>query len=300
MAWIGITNIFMEKEIRYTVFSFGKKSAARILPAVSVNDNKVRRGRGLLLAGSSIYPGAGILAARSAARMGCGYVTLAQPGISYSAVDHPDFLFCDLKLQKLDSIKFDAILVGPGFGVNDFTAQTLRDLKNKKIEKVVLDADAITVCAKENLFPLPANWIITPHSGELSRCLGITSDEIETDRLSAVRMAQQKLGCVVLLKGHHSLIASKKNIYRIKSGNSALAKAGTGDVLAGMITALRAQNLGPTQATVLAAYLHGACANLWVARGKDPLSMMASDVIEILPEVIFKVRKIKDLNIIQE
>jgi NAD(P)H-hydrate epimerase len=121
--------------------------------------------------------------------------------------------------------------------------------------------------------------------------LGVTSEIIENDRLRAIRKAQKMMNCVVLLKGHHSLVASSKKTYQNKSGNSALAKAGTGDVLAGMITSLRAQGLGPIQATLLGTYLHGACANLWVARGKDHLSMMASDIIEILPELIFKLRQ---------
>ncbi|HEX7675366.1 MAG TPA: NAD(P)H-hydrate dehydratase [Bdellovibrio sp.] len=282
----------MEKMKSDLIYNFRKKAAAKLLPAVSSTDNKSRRGRSLLLAGSSQYPGAGVLAAKSALRMGSGYVVLAQKGINVSSLENPDFLVADLEQQHWQELKFDSILVGPGFGVNDFTAQVIRDLKRRKFDKVILDADAITVCAQQRLFPLLPSWIITPHAGELARCLNMDSSEIESDRHQAVLRGQELAGCIVLLKGHGTLVRNSRKTYRIMSGNSALAKSGTGDVLAGMITALRAQNLTPTRAALLGAYLHGACANLWVARGKDELSMMASDVIELLPEVVHKVRTI--------
>ncbi|MDG0816892.1 NAD(P)H-hydrate dehydratase [Bdellovibrio svalbardensis] len=274
-----------------SVVNFGRKSAGRLLPAVSTRDNKARRGRSLLLAGSHNYPGAGVLAARAALRMGSGYVILAQPNIAVSSLENPDFLLCDLNDKRWEELKFDAILVGPGFGVNEFTASVIRRLKELQFEKVILDADALTVCAQENLFPLPRTWIVTPHTGELARCLKVTSEDIDQDREHFVKLAQEKFQCVVLLKGHGTLIRRSARTYKILSGNSALAKAGTGDVLAGMITALRAQGLRPARAALLGAYLHGACADLWVAKGRDSLSLMASDVIEILPEVIHRVRK---------
>lgn len=280
----------MDKMKNDPIYNFRKMAAAKLLPAVSSTDNKSHRGRSLLLAGSSQYPGAGVLAAKAALRMGSGYVTLAQKNINVSSLENPDFLISDLEKHRWQDLKFDSILVGPGFGVNNFTAQVIRDLKKQNFEKVVLDADAITVCAQEKLFPLLPSWIMTPHSGELSRCLQVDSAEIESDRHEAVLRGQELAGCVVLLKGHGTLVRNSKKTYRIMSGNSALAKSGTGDVLAGMITALRAQNVTPTRAALLGAYLHGASANLWVARGKDELSMMASDVIELLPEVVRKVR----------
>lgn len=265
--------------------------ASQLLPQVSPTDNKARRGRCLLLAGSPEYPGAGVLAAKAALRMGSGYVILAQPNIAVSSLQNPDFLLCDLNNKSWEEIKFDAILIGPGFGVNEFTATVIRRLKELHFEKVVLDADALSVCAQEKLFPLPASWIITPHEGELARCLNISSEEIEKNREYFVRLAQEKFQCVVLLKGHHTLIKGASRSYQILSGNAALAKAGTGDILAGMITALRAQGLSPLRAALLGAYLHGACANLWVGSGRDELSLMASDLLGLLPKVIRRVRR---------
>ena len=267
-----------------------RPGAKKLLPSVRISDNKASRGRSLIMAGSPEFPGAGILAAKAALRTGSGYVILAQKDIHLDHWNHPDVIPCDLNKTNWQQCQAQAILIGPGFGVNSFTAQIIKDLKKQKIENVILDADAITVCAKENLFPLLPTWIVTPHTGELARCLGCSSEEINADREDAVIKAQELMNCVVLLKGHHTLIRGRSRTYKNMTGNAALAKSGTGDVLAGMITALRAQGLSAIQAAVLGAYLHGATANLWKARSKDLLSMTASDVIDLIPDVMHRVR----------
>ena len=267
---------------------FTHKSAAYFLPKISQQDNKSTRGRSLLFAGSKNYQGAAVLAAKSALRAGTGYVTVAQFEAPLLALRNPDFIVRDI----IEGIKFqfDAVLIGPGFGVNEKTAALILALKSQKITKVILDADALTVCAQWNIFPLPSSWIVTPHSGELARCLRISVNQVKQDRLAALQAAVRLCQCTVLLKGHGSLVGSNDKIYQIRTGNSALAKSGTGDVLAGIITAFRAQGLGATSAALLGAYVHGACANLWVAKKRDPLSLTASDVIELLPEVLYRVR----------
>lgn len=279
----------MEKATGAKRYILKKQGAAKLLPQVAATDHKASRGRSLLLAGSEQYPGAGILAAQAALRMGCGYVMLAQKNITAS-LENPDFLLCDLNKTSWMDVKFDAILVGPGFGVNEYTASVINELKEKKVEKVILDADALTVCAQKKLFPLPATWIVTPHVGELARCLQVSADEINADRRGAIDKARGLFQCVVLLKGDGTLVANSHRIYGIATGNSALAKAGTGDVLAGIITALRAQGLSAIRAALLGAYVHGAAANIWKSQKKDLLSMRAVDVIELLPTVLFKLR----------
>ncbi|MGE5084949.1 MAG: NAD(P)H-hydrate dehydratase [Bacillota bacterium] len=267
-----------------------RSGAKKLLPAVATSNNKASRGRSLIMAGSPEFPGAGVLAAKAALRTGSGYVMLAQKGMSIDSWAYPDVIPYDLNNTAWYQIKAQAILIGPGFGVNGFTSQIIKDLQARQVENVILDADALTVCAKEGLFPLLPTWIVTPHTGELARCLGCSAEEINADREAAVVKAQQLMNCVVLLKGHHTLIRSRTRTYLNKTGNAALAKAGTGDVLAGIITALRAQGLSAIKAAVLGAYLHGATANLWQAHKKDLLSMLASDVIDLIPEVIHRVR----------
>lgn len=268
-----------------------KSSARKLLPAIGRNDNKATRGRSLLLAGSAQFPGAGVLAARGALRMGSGYVMLASQDAKVSSLENPDFLVLDLEKDSWQSQKFDAVLCGPGFGVNAYTAQIIRELKSQNVERVVLDADAITVCAQEGLFPLPASWIVTPHTGELSRCLGVRVEEVNANRMGFIRVAQEAMGCVVLLKGPQTLVASARRVMAISTGNAALAKSGTGDVLAGIITALRAMGMPPFRAALLGAYVHGATANLWKSKKRDLLSMTASDVVELLPQVLYRLRE---------
>lgn len=269
-----------------------KENACKLLPPLSSKDHKSSRGRSLILAGSAEYPGAGILAARGALRAGSGYVTLAQKDIAVSSLENPDFLLKNLQDTSLDEVKFDSVLLGPGFGVNNFTLSFINELKKREVDQVVLDADALTTCAQYQLGPLPASWILTPHAGEMARLLETSAEKVNEDRVGAIGAAVQKFGCVVLLKGHGTLISRPRTpIYKIASGNEALAKSGTGDVLAGMITAFRAQGLNPLDAALLGAYAHGATANLWVQQKKDPLSMMASDVVELIPRVLWRLRK---------
>ncbi|KYG67253.1 NAD(P)H-hydrate dehydratase [Bdellovibrio bacteriovorus] len=273
------------------VILFKKEHASRLLPSVSTDDNKASRGRSLILGGSHDYPGAGILAARGALRAGSGYVMLAQKDLVVSSLENPDFLVKDLRGSSLSDLNFDAVLIGPGFGVNDYTAELILELKTKNFPNVVLDADALTTCVDFKLFPLPASWIVTPHTGELARCLKVSVHEVTKDRLAAIKKARQLFQCVVLLKGHGTLITQGQEIFRIASGNAALAKSGTGDVLAGMITAFRAQGLKPLEAALLGAYVHGATANLWVQSHKDALSMIASDVIDSIPRILWRLRQ---------
>lgn len=268
-----------------------KKAAARkLLPVISEQNHKGSRGRSLILAGSEEFPGAAVLAAKAALRMGSGYVCVAQKNVAISSLENPDFLVADLNKTSWQEIKFNAVLVGPGFGVNKFTASIIKELKQGNVENVILDADGIRVCADEKLFPVPDQWILTPHAGEMGYCLGISNTKVNSDREASIREAQALMGGVVLLKGHRTLIFSGKDVYTNVTGNSALAKSGTGDVLAGVITALRAQGLSALKAALLGAYVHGATANLWKAHKKDLLSMTASDVIEYLPQVLFRIR----------
>ena len=138
--------------------------------------------------------------------------------------------------------------------VTDATFET-EILERSDEVPVVVDADGITACVEHNLFPLPPNWVITPHTGELSRILKVNTQDIEKDRFRAAFDAFEKTKCHVLLKGYRSLIAFEKRCMIIHAGNSALAKAGTGDVLTGMIGGLLAQGMDTLQASATAAYV---------------------------------------------
>jgi ADP-dependent NAD(P)H-hydrate dehydratase len=267
------------------------KSLRKLLPKRVSSQNKTHGGKTLIIAGSKNFFGAGILAATAAARVGSGYTTLMTDLKNFPICKHPDFL--TLKLNSKFNLwsNYTSIAVGPGLGVNAQTEKIIRSLLKANIQNVVLDADAITVIAKKNIFPLISSWILTPHAGELARLLKMKSSDIELNRKKTLQMAQKKYQCHILLKGSRTLIQNSKMRVQIKTGNKALAKAGTGDVLTGMIAGFRAQGLSVFEAATLAATLHGQTADNWVKSGRDYLSMQASDVLDLIPIVIFNLRK---------
>lgn len=215
---------------------------------------------------------------------------------------HPDFLVRDfdstLIRSKLES-EYSAIAIGPGLGkkpaVRWLAWRLIGKLSRSADLKlpVVIDADALNAVAenfKASDGKFPSSWIMTPHEGELSRLLNISSQQIRKDREKFVRMAQKKFGCTVVLKGDRTLIATSKDVWVNSTGNSALAKAGTGDVLTGILVGLLAQQVASEEAAKLGVFLHGLQANRWVKSGNDHLSLMASDLVDRLPQDLFQLR----------
>jgi hydroxyethylthiazole kinase-like uncharacterized protein yjeF len=276
------------RKVAVSHFGFSEKLARRYLPKRKDTSNKSDHGHLVVFAGRAGTWGAGLLASVSAYRMGVGYVTLASFDEPVEAVrDVPEVLTAradDLKLWNPE--KWKAVAIGPGLGVGSKTAELINRLRTAGVEAVVVDADAITTCVEYDLFPLPKNWVLTPHAGELSRILKIDAKTIEKDRFTYALQASRQTGCHVLLKGFRSVLAYQDRCMVIMSGNSALAKAGTGDVLTGMIAGLLAQHVDPVQATATAAYIHGRMADEWVRSGNDKRSLTASDLRDHLPQLM--------------
>lgn len=277
--------------IATTHFLFTERLARRYLPARRETSNKSDHGHLLVLAGQEGMWGAGILAATSAYRMGCGYVTWAGRVSPQSQIaEIPEVLMATWEGAKtLRERKISAVAIGPGLGVDANTAQMLEVLKAEFSGPVVVDADAINACVQFGLFPLPKSWIITPHMGELGRVLKMDSRPLEEDRFAAALKGAEAAGCHVLLKGYRSVHAFENRCMVIHSGNSALAKAGTGDVLTGMVGSLLAQGLEPLQAAATAAYVHGRIADEWVRLGHDKRTLVASDIREHLPQLLTRI-----------
>lgn len=279
------------RRVATSLFLFNERLARRYLPRRKDTSNKSDHGRLLVLAGREGFWGAGILASTAAFRMGAGYVQWASFEAPFESLQEvPEVLTGKISDEALWRTKFSAACVGPGLGVGRTTADVIEKLKTLPGLPVVVDADAITTCVDHSLFPLPQNWILTPHTGELSRILKVSSEEIERDRFGAAFEASAKTGCHVLLKGFRTLVAFEGRCWVIYSGNSALAKAGTGDVLTGMIASLLAQGLGSLEAASTAAYVHGALADEWVRSGRDKSGLTASDLKSILPQVVSRLR----------
>lgn len=266
-------------------YLLSRKLTKRWIPERLPTDHKGKGGRSFIWAGSRQMPGACILAGHAAARVGAGYIYVSE-------IEALRFLPEAIPLDFSRLSEIDSALIGPGLGVNPKTLKAIQSLKSLKIP-VVIDADALTILSQnsESLLPLPQNWIATPHAGELSRILGISTQEIEADRLTAARLGQKKLGCILVLKGFHTVIALAKLSLIINTGNVALAKGGSGDVLAGMITGFLAQGVMPERAALLASYVHGLIADQWIQTGKDLLSLMPSDLLETIPQTLAELRK---------
>ena len=262
------------------------------LPERQDDDHKAKQGHLLVLAGREGFWGAGELCALSAYRMGAGYVTWAYNQEKDSSIYKSPF--SDVLTQKISSQnlfeKKTAVAIGPGLGTGELTKKLLLQLKELELP-VVVDADAFTVCVKENLFPLPKSWVFTPHAGELGQLLGLKGSDVDQDPCLYACTASQKIGCLVLLKGFYSVLSDGKKCWIIPAGNSALAKAGTGDVLTGFIGALMARSLTAFSATVLSTFVHGRLAEQWVNEGRDKDCLMAQDLRDILPFVLRKLRK---------
>ena len=285
---IGFPNKLL-KEKACTHFLLPKSYVRTCFPQRKPTDHKAQLGHLLVLAGREGFWGAGRLCAESAYRMGVGYVTWAGKNQHPPLGSLPDVL-----TQKRDDphlfSKKTATALGPGLGCNEDTKKSLLLAKKNKLPTVV-DADAFTLCVREKLFPLPKNWITTPHSGELGRLFEVEGKEIDQDRTSYALQASQILGCSVLLKGFHSVLASHGRCWIISSGNSALAKAGTGDVLTGFIGALLARGVSALEAGALGALIHGQIADDWIQAGKHKDTLMAKDLKELLPFTLQKLLK---------
>lgn len=270
-----------------THFLFNEKLARRYLPQRKDLSNKSDYGHLLVIAGHAGMWGAGHLAAHSAYRIGAGYVTWASqenPPVG----DTPEVLAAHIQDPALwENPKISAVAIGPGLGVGQETADLIERLRTR--ESVVLDADALTSAVQFNLFPFPPGWVLTPHAAELSRIIGWELSKIEAHRFAAALKGAEVTGCHVLLKGFRSVLAYQERCMVINAGNSALAKAGTGDVLTGMIGGLLAQGVDVVQAVATAAYIHGRMSDEWVRIGNDKRSLLASDLKDHLPQLISRI-----------
>lgn len=270
---------------KYTLYH-----ARKNLPTRHNADNKTRGGKALVVAGSAGMRGAAILTATAAARCGAGYVYIHSEKKNLSAQYHPDFLEFDSP-KDLKKNPPTAVAVGPGLQTSKSTRLWITTLAQLRFPYVVLDAHALSVLPDlGNKIQLPPTWILTPHEGELGKLLHVSSQKICKDRLRYAQMAQKKWGCTVLLKGYETLALNSEEIWKVQSGTPALAKAGTGDVLTGMILAFLSQGLKSTAAACLAAYIHGKMASDWVQSGHDVISLMASDLLKQLPTSLKKIR----------
>jgi NAD(P)H-hydrate epimerase len=247
--------------------------------------------------------GAAALSSLAAMRSGSGLVTAAVPcglnltlqkKISNCVMTKPlaQSRAGAFSLKALGPLKkiwdrFDAIAIGPGIGRDPGTQQFARQVIIHCPKALVIDADALFALTGHTQILLKAKGarILTPHSGEMSRLVDRPVRDIESSRLKTARDFAMGFNCVLLLKGHRTVVASPQGkIYVNHTGNVGMATAGSGDVLTGMITAFLGQGLAPYEAARNGAYYHGKAGDL-AARKRSKASMIASDIIEQIPYV---------------
>jgi len=269
-------------------------------PERSRDAYKYSVGMTLVVGGAPAYTGAPVMASEAAARGGAGYVMCAcpetvQPALSAQMTTIPTHALpagergivpgdaLDALSEPLE--RAQAVLVGPGLGRQSGTETFVRRLLQEMGLPTVIDADGLNALAG-HLDDLSAHadgqWILTPHAGEFHRLAG----EVDlTDRVRVAEEHAKRWNCVLLLKGSPSLVAGPDGRTFVGStGNAALATAGTGDVLAGHCVGLLAQGVPPLEAAAAALHLGGAAADRY-AIDRDPRTMVATDLIDLLPQV---------------
>ncbi|OGO27450.1 MAG: NAD(P)H-hydrate dehydratase, partial [Chloroflexi bacterium RBG_16_52_11] len=299
------------------------------LPERPLDAHKGTFGTALIAAGSINYIGAALLAGQAAYRVGAGLVTLAVPAPVHNALagQFPEATWILLPHEQgviarnaaevlaINLERATALLVGPGFGMEDTTKEFIENLlmgksapkkattrigfvhgENEREQRtssdlppLVFDADGLKLLAKiknwHKLLPAPA--VLTPHPGEMAVLTGLTKEEIQENRQEIAARFANEWGHVVVLKGAFTVIAAPDGrLSIIPVASPALARAGTGDVLAGLIVGLRAQGLEAYEAAIASAWIH-ARAGLYAA---DDLgtsaSVLAGDLLNSISDVL--------------
>lgn len=268
-----------------------------LLPDRNPWGHKGNFGKILLLCGSRGYTGAAFFAAMGALRSGAGLVFLGVPesiyGIEAVKLNEPVIfplpdaggrLSADAVPEILTRLpQMDAVLVGPGLGQSEGTLAVVRAVLEKAECPVVVDADGINVLSahRDLLRGRKSPTILTPHDGEFARLGGVIGE----DRMAAAAALAEELGCTVLLKGHETCITDGTDGYLNPTGNPGMAVGGSGDVLAGVITALLGAGLPPLEAAACGAWLHGAAGDRCAAE-LGQYGMLPTDMLSALPRLM--------------
>ncbi|MDD3265236.1 MAG: NAD(P)H-hydrate dehydratase [Dehalococcoidales bacterium] len=282
------------------------KMAHGVIPRRPANAHKGTSGKLMVIAGSANYPGAALLSSAGAARSGAGLVTLAVPRSLQATVvsNLPEVTYIPLEESSPGNVSkqagkkiiqnmegYNAILLGCGLGQTQESSELVKSVLNqakKSNTSVVLDADALNLLAASSEWAetLPSRCILTPHPGEMERLSGLSVSQVQSERIEISRKKAAEWNQVVVLKGAYTVISSPDGRTMVNNClNPALASAGTGDVLAGIIAGLLAQGLEVFEAGWLGVYLHS-LAGIEASRERGPQGVLASDLLPLLPGVI--------------
>lgn len=279
-----------------------------LLPRRAPAGHKGTFGTVVTVAGAKGYSGAVVLSIRAALKTGAGYVRAAVPASIAEIVENRALEAVKLVLPETASgtiarrsasilapvLKHcSSVILGPGLTTNEETALFLADILPLVSSPAVIDADALNIMARRpSLFRrLKVPFVITPHPGEFSRLTGHSPADVNNRRIDLSADHARRIGGVVVLKGAPTVVASPSGAtYVNPTGNSGLATAGSGDVLAGMIGGLIAQGADVLSAAASAVFLHGLCADLALEKSNE-YSLTAGDLLAYIPAAINRVKR---------
>lgn len=303
---VKVVNIGLEKRFYGRLAEYAntieRKQIKKNFSKRDTNSNKGNFGKVLSLCGSCKMPGAAVISAKATVLSGAGLVTVAFPESAYPAITSNliETTFLPLpetrngtvssssKAFLLDAIEKSTVtLVGCGLGIGSEVADVVGFVLERAEHPVVLDADGIN--ALDNCINLlrerKAPVVLTPHPGEMARLVGDTVDFVQKHRIDLAQKFAQSLGAVVVLKGANTVVTDGKSIFINTTGNPGMAKGGTGDMLAGMITSFIAQGMTPLEAAKSAVFIHGECGDICACE-LSQRGMTVSHMIELLPALL--------------
>ncbi|MFA5089091.1 MAG: NAD(P)H-hydrate dehydratase [Candidatus Omnitrophota bacterium] len=280
---------------------------SRLKPNVHKNDF----GHVLILAGSKKLLGAACLSGLAAMRTGAGLVTVGVPASLNATLQKkisPVIMTLPLAETNEQTLSVsaypeiedfaksvDVLALGPGLSRNPSTRDLVLSVIRHITKPLVIDADALNALSG-NTKILKSNCglkILTPHPGEMARLTKLTKAHIEKNRVSVAKNFAQRYHCILVLKGHHTVLASATGkTYVNKTGNPGMATAGSGDVLTGILAALLAQGLDGFASAKMGTYLHGKAGDLATIKHARA-SLIATDLIEHISAAIRSIEKTK-------
>jgi hydroxyethylthiazole kinase-like uncharacterized protein yjeF len=279
------------------VIPIDKSEILKRYKPIKANTHKGIQGHALLVGGSYGKIGAMTLSSKACLKTGCGLVTVFIPRCGYEILQtaNPEVMvLTDISVKYITRIEFNfvpqAIGIGPGIGQDIETHTALhRFLKTNEIP-LVIDADALNILSqnKQWLSFLPEKTIFTPHLKELERLIG--SWDSDAEKIEKTIAFSKEFQLVIVMKGAPTKIIDGDTLYENTTGNAALATAGTGDVLTGMITSLLAQSYEPIDAAILGVYLHGLTADIALPE-TGYQAFIASDCIEHIGKAYLSLEK---------
>lgn len=303
---IGIPRtLLMDENIKQNIIT--STAVGQMFVKRSPDVHKGSCGKVLIVAGSKGLTGAAALTAKATVRSGAGLVTLA---IAESLHDIMETKLTEVMTRPLAEVaagvmgqdavndieemasQSDIVAIGPGLGRHADTMAAVRHIIKNVEKPLVIDADALYALVDYThiLTEAKAVPVLTPHSGEMARLVGLTPDEVNQDRVYITRQAAIEWGSIIILKGARTLVAFPDGeVYININGNAGMATGGTGDVLTGVIAGLMAQGLSSHEAALVGVYIHGLAGDIVARSGM--IGMTASDLIRALPAAIFGIQE---------